>query len=153
MEDKLLDFETKNSGKPIGGWLWLILVMMVANGLQIVISLVTIVSQLLSDDWALYFQTTDELLKTRINIYFYLIISMAIGIGLVIWSILIFFQRKKNFPAIFLGLLGYFILTEILRIYFLDYYARLANQEFANTENSLFKMGIVAIIAGLYLNK
>ncbi len=43
-----------------------------------------------------YFQTTDELLITRLNIYAFLIISMMIGLGMLIWSLVHFFQRKKN---------------------------------------------------------
>lgn len=153
MQDKQLNIEIENTGKPIGGWLWVIMVMIVASGLQILISVVTTISELILDDWMYYFQPTDELLRTRINIYLYLIISMAIGIGILVWSLLSFFKRKKKFPAIFLGLLGYFIVTEILRIFFLDYYAGLTNQDASNIDSGLLKTGIIAIIAGLYLNK
>lgn len=153
MQDKQLNIETENSGKLIGGWLWVIMVMIAASGLQILISVVTTISEFLSDDWMYYFKPTDELLRTRINIYLYLIISMAIGIGILIWSLLSFFKRQKKFPAIFLGLLGYFILTEILRIYYLDYYAGLTNQDASNIDSGLLKTGLIAIIAGLYLNK
>ena len=153
MQNKQLNIEIESSGKPIGGWLWVIMVMLVASGLQILISVVTTISELLLDDWMSYFQSTDELLRTRINIYLYLIISMAIGIGILVLSLLSFFKRKKKFPAIFLGLLGYFIVTEILRIYFLDYYAGLTNQDVSNIDSGLLKTGIIAIIAGLYLNK
>ncbi|MGD1890573.1 MAG: DUF2569 family protein [Cyclobacteriaceae bacterium] len=144
---------TEISGKPIGGWLWVIMVILIASGLQILISIATTINEVLADDWNLYFQTTDGLLRARINIYAYLIVSMTIGLGILIWSLMNFFKRKKKFPAIFLGLLGYFILTEILRIYFLDYYAGLTDQDASNIESGLAKTGVVAIIAGLYLNK
>ncbi len=153
MQDKELNIESINSGKPIGGWLWVIMVMIVASGLQILISVVSTISEFLSDDWIYYFQPTDELLRTRINIYLFLIISMIIGLGLIGWSLRSFFKRKKKFPAIFLGLLGFFILTEVLRIYFLDYYAGLTNQDASNIDSGLLKTGIIAIFAGLYLNK
>jgi|GEM_PF-5311786 uncharacterized BrkB/YihY/UPF0761 family membrane protein len=143
----------KVNEKPIGGWLWVIMVVIIASGLQILISIVTTINELIAEDWNQYFDTADELLRTRVHIYAYLIISMIIGLGILIWSLVNFFKRKKNFPAIFLGLLGYFILTEVLRIYFLDYYATLTDQDASNIESGLAKTGIVAIIAGLYLNK
>ncbi|WP_215226692.1 DUF2569 family protein [Echinicola shivajiensis] len=141
------------NGRSIGGWLWVIMVILIASGLQVLISIVTTFSELLTDDWKLYYKATDELLQIRINIYAYLIVSMVIGLGILVWSLVLFFKRKKKFPAIFLGLLGYFILTEILRICFLDYYAGLTDQDASNIESGLAKTGIVAIIAGLYLNK
>lgn len=101
----------------------------------------------------MFFHTTDDLLKIRINIYAYLIISMTIGLGILILSSIKFFQRKKKFPVVFIGFLGYIILTEVLRIYFLDYYANLTDQDASNIESSLAKTGVMTIIAGLYLNK
>ncbi len=150
-----LDHNTtsETNGKPIGGWLWVIMVVIIASGFQILISIVTTMNELLADDWSQYIVTDDELLRTRVNIYAYLIVSMTIGLGIVIWSLVNFFTRKKRFPAIFLGLLGYFILTEVLRIYFLDYYATLTDQDASNIQSGLAKTGIVAILAGLYLNK
>lgn len=139
--------------KPIGGWLWVIMIVLIGSGLQILISIITTTKELILDDWNLYFQTTDELLQIRINIYFYLILTMTIGLMILIWSLVDFFKRKKRFTAIFLGLLGYFIVTEVLRIYFLDYYANLTDQDASNIESGLAKTGIIAIIAGLYLNK
>ena len=65
----------------------------------------------------------------------------------------IFFKKKHNFPAVFLGVLGYFILMEVLRVYFLDYYMGLTGQDTNYIESGLLKTGIVAILAGLYLNK
>lgn len=153
MQELDQDITQTFNGKPIGGWLWVIMVVVMASGLQILISIVTTTNELLADDWNLYFQTTDELLRIRMNIYLFLIISMVIGLGILIWSLVNFFHRKKKFPAIFLGLLGYFILTEVLRIYFLDYYAGLTDQDASNIESGLAKTGVVAIIAGLYLNK
>lgn len=144
---------SETNGKPIGGWLWVIMVVIIASGLQILISIVTTTSELLADEWNQYFETVDELLRIRVNIYAFLIISMTIGLGILVWSLVNFFKRKKRFPAIFLGLLGYFILTEVLRIYFLDYYATLTDQNASNIESGLVKTGIVAILAGLYLNK
>jgi len=153
MQEKLINIETKNYGKRIGGWLWVIMAMIIASGLQISISVITTISEFLSDDWIHYFQPTDELLRIRINIYLHLILSMIFGIAILIWSLVAFFKRKRKFPTIFLGLLGYLILTEILRIYLLDYYAGLSNQDASNIDSGLFKTGIIAIIAGLYLNK
>ena len=153
MEELDQNIAPRINGRPIGGWLWVIMVIVMASGLQLLISIVTTTNELLADDWNLYFQTTDELLQTRMNIYAFLIISMVIGLGILIWSLVNFFQRKKKFPTIFLGLLGYFILTEVLRIYFLDFYAGLTNQDASNIESGLAKTGVVAIIAGLYLNK
>jgi len=144
---------SETNGKPIGGWLWVIMVVIIASGLQILISIVTTTNELLADEWNQYFETVDELLRIRVNIYAFLIISMTIGLGILVWSLVNFFKRKKRFPAIFLGLLGYFILTEVLRIYFLDYYATLTDQDGSNIESGLVKTGIVAILAGLYLNK
>jgi magnesium-transporting ATPase (P-type) len=138
---------------PIGGWLWVVMIVIIASGLQILISIITITTELLADDWNLYVHSTDELLRTRINIYVYLILSMVIGLVITVWSLVNFFQRKKRFPAIFLGLLGYFILTEVLRIYFLNYYAVLSGQDASTMESGLAKTGIVAILAGLYLHK
>ncbi|SFB54050.1 DUF2569 family protein [Algoriphagus aquimarinus] len=140
-------------GKPIGGWLWVIMIMIIGSGLQILISLITTINQLLSDDWTSYFHTIDELLQTRIHIYTYLILSMIIGLGILVWSLATFFKRKKKFPPIFLGLLGYLILAEILRIYLLSHYADLTGQDLSNIENGLAKTGIIAIVTGLYLNK
>lgn len=153
MEEPDQHTRNKTNGKPIGGWLAVIMIMLIATCLQFLISIVTTVNELLADDWNLYFQTADELLKIRMNIYAYLIISMLIGLGLLVWNLVIFFQRKKKFPAIFLGLLGYIILTEVLRLYFLDYYAELTNQDAVSFESTLAKTGVIAIIAGLYLNK
>ncbi len=143
----------KANGKPIGGWLSIIMIMLIATSLSVIIDIVSTIEELLADDWSLYFETTDHLLKTRINIYAFIIISLLIALGLLIWNLNIFFHRKKKFPAVFLGLLGYFILTEVLRLYFLDYYAGLTDQGAVNFESTLAKTGVIAIIAGLYLNK
>ncbi len=153
MQDKDSSVKNSISGKPIGGWLWVIMVMLIANVIQISVNMVTAVTELLSDDWKHYFQQTDELTRIRINIYMYLIISMIIGFGLSVWSFVLFIKRKKRFPAIFLGLLGYFLLTEIIRIYFLDYYAKLTNQDSNKLETGIFKTVFIIIIVGLYLNK
>jgi len=141
------------SGEPIGGWLWLLMVIIIASGLQMVISVIMTTTEFLEDNWKRYFQPTDNLLKLRIHIYFYLISSMIIGIGILVWSLFSFFKCKRKFPAIFLGLLGYLILTEVIRIYILIYYAGLTDQDASNMDSGLFKTGIIAIIAGLYLNK
>lgn len=140
-------------GKQLGGWLWVIMIILIGSGLQILISLSITVNELLADDWDSYFLTIDELLQTRINIYSYLIISMIVGLGILVWSLVTFFKRKKKFPSIFLGLLGYLIVTEILRVYFLSHYAELTEQDASNIESGLAKTGIIAIVAGLYLNK
>ena len=153
MEELSQDTTPKMYGKPIGGWLWVVMVVIMASGLQIFISIVTTTNELLADDWKQYFESVDELLRIRVNIYAFLILSMTIGLGILVWSLVNFFKRKKRFPAIFLGLLGYFILTEVLRIYFLDYYATLTDQDASNIESGLVKTGVVAILAGLYLNK
>jgi len=144
---------SKMNGRPIGGWLWVIMIVIIANGIQVFISIITTLNELFADDWNQYFRTEDVLLLTRIKIYAFLIISMTIGLGILVWCLVSFFKRRKRFPAIFLGLLGYFILAEVLRIYFLDYYATLTDQDTSNIESGLTKTGIVTIIAGLYLNK
>jgi hypothetical protein len=140
-------------GKPIGGWLWVLMVSIIASTLSIIIEVFTTTQQLLTDDWKLYFQHLDELLQARIHIYLYLILSMTIAVGLLIWALISFFKRQKIFPAIFLGVLGFLILTEVLRIFMLDYYAGLTEQDASNLETGLAKTGIIAIVAGLYLNK
>jgi hypothetical protein len=96
MQDKQLNIEIQNTGRPIGGWLWVIMLMILVSGLQIFITVVTTISELLLDDWRYYFQPTDELLRTRINLYLYLIISMAIGIAILVWSLFCFFNVKRN---------------------------------------------------------
>ncbi|WP_430300549.1 DUF2569 family protein [Rapidithrix thailandica] len=101
-------------GKPIGGWLWVIMINIIASRLQILISIITTIEELLADDWNLYFQTTDERLPIRMNIYVYFILSMVIGLIITIWSLVSFFQRKRKFTSIFMGLLGYFLLTGVL---------------------------------------
>lgn len=143
----------KMKGKPIGGWLWVIMVILIGSAIQLIISILTTLNEFLAYDWQMFFHTNDNLLKIRIYIYAYLIISVVIGLGILVWSLIIFFQKKKKFPTVFIGLLGYFILTEVLRIYFLDYYANLTDQDASNIESSLAKTGIMAIITGLYLNK
>ncbi|GAA5039264.1 hypothetical protein GCM10011506_38250 [Marivirga lumbricoides] len=143
----------KRLAKPIGGWLWVIMLMMIASALSMIIGIVTTTSELFSDDWSQYFQATDELLKVRVNIYGYLIISNIVGLVLLVWCLIVFFKKKHNFPAVFLGVLGYFILMEVLRVYFLDYYMGLTGQDTNYIESGLLKTGIVAILAGLYLNK
>ena len=153
MQEKQLNMASDKLGKPLGGWLWVIMIMLVASCLQNAISVATTTSELLSDDWNNYFYPTDGLLRTRIHIYLYLIISMVIGIAIMIWCLWLFFKRMKKFPVIFLGLLGYLILIEILRIYLLDYYAALTDQDARNMDSGLLKTGLIAIIFGLYLNK
>ena len=66
---------TKVTAKPIGGWLWVVMLILIASGLQIIIHLVSTTNELFVDEWKEYFGTTDELLKLRVNIYFYLILS------------------------------------------------------------------------------
>lgn len=153
MQDEGSTVKTGISGKPIGGWLWVIMVIIIANTIQISVNIITTVSEFLSDDWRHYFQPTDELTTIRINIYLYLIISMIVSFGISIWSFALFIKRKKKFTSVFLGLLGYFLLTEILRIYFLDYYAKITNQDSSKIETGIFKTVFVVIIVGIYLNK
>ena len=124
-----------------------------ASGIQFVIHLVPVVDALLMDDWPEYFATADQLLKLRVNIYGYLILSMSGGLGIIILSLWHFFKRKKTFSAIFLGLIGYLMLTEIIRLYLLDHYASLTDQDTSSLESHLAKTAIVGIVAGLYLNK
>jgi magnesium-transporting ATPase (P-type) len=144
---------SKIAGTPIGGWLIVIMIVLIASGLRVVVDLITVIVELLDDNWTEYFQTPDKFLRIRVNIYLFLIISMAIGLCGVVWSLTNFFQRKKRFPAIFLSVLGYFIIIEVLRIYFLYYAANLVGQDAGNIDTGLAKTCVVTILAGLYLTK
>ena len=66
----------KMKGKPIGGWLWVIMVILLGSAIQLIISILTTLNEFLADDWQMFFQTNDNLLKIRIYIYAYLIISL-----------------------------------------------------------------------------
>ncbi|PWJ32903.1 DUF2569 family protein [Sediminitomix flava] len=154
MKQSILHTEQPNAKEnSIGGWLWVIIIVLLASGLQTILGIVTTFNEMLADDWSLYFQSTDELLKTRIKIYIYLISYMTINLGLIILSLVYFFQKKKKFVTIFLSLLGFALLAEFFRVYFLSYYADLTAQDSTNLDSSFLKTGIVLIISGLYLNK
>ncbi|MBK0404798.1 DUF2569 family protein [Adhaeribacter sp. BT258] len=148
-----LQENSQKKGKPITGWLWLVGISMIASLLTIIISLTTTITEFLQDDWQQYFQTTDNLLKIRISIYLYLIIAMVVSLIILIWTLKSFFQRRKAFINLFLGLIGYSILTEIIRILLLEYYAGLTGQDASTLESNLVKIIIVGSIAGIYLNK
>ncbi len=144
----------ETNGRSLGGWLWVIMIILILNGIAMIVYLSTTTNELLNDDWRAYFSTTDELLKLRLNIHCYLVLTMIGNLIIIIWALRNFFRKTKKFPAIFMTLIGYAMLTEVIRIYLIDYYAELANIDgTAWLESNLAKVGIIGILAGLYLNK
>jgi len=130
------------------------MVCLVASGLQILVYLTITTISFSEDDWQQYFSTSDAVLRLRLNIYFFLLISMIGELILIVWVLRNFFKRTSRFPAAFMTFIGLVILIEVIRILLFDYYAELANVDrngFIDT--NLYKTGIAGILTGLYLFK
>jgi hypothetical protein len=153
LEEDSLKLRSQIQERPISGWLWLVGISVIASLITTGISLSTTIKEFLQDDWQQYLQTADNLLDLRISIYLYLMGAMVLSIGILVWALKSFFQRKKVFINIFLGFIGYSILTEVIRILLLEYYAKLTDQDATSLESNLAKVVIVGAIAGIYLNK
>ena len=51
------------------------------------------------------------------------------------------------------GLLGYMFFAEIIRVAMVGHYYSLADQHLTSPDYGIYKVAIVLIVAGLYLNK
>jgi hypothetical protein len=152
-ETKGAENKNKIKARPIGGWLWAIMVMLFASGLVTLVTLIRTAANLSPEEWFSYFSTSDKLVKQWILMHAYIIIVSLVALILIPLTLNSFFNRKKNFKDMFVGLLGFTFIAEIIRVALVMHYSSLANQPGLSPENNLIKIGIVLMIAGLYLNK
>lgn len=139
--------------RPIGGWLWAIMFMLIVSGLATLVTLVQSLLMLIQNDYLSNFFVSDKLTKQWIIIYLFLTISSVVILILIPITLNYFFKRKKYFKDMFIGLLGYSFFAEIIRVGMMLKYYSMAGEHLTSLDNNLLKIGVVLMITGLYLNK
>ncbi|XOV91129.1 MAG: DUF2569 family protein [Bacteroidota bacterium] len=137
--------------KSLGGWLWVVMAILILNVLTNLLHLKTMFTGLLLEDWRSYFSTTDNLLKLRLYIYSSQILIIIGEVIINFSAIRNFFNKTKKFPAIFTVLVVYAIASEAHRIYFVYHYSMLSSIDPDWLDSNFIWIALVGVLVGLYL--
>jgi hypothetical protein len=144
---------TPIKARPIGGWLWVIMITLVIFGLITLGTFIQSTIAFLQTEWFSYFSISDKLVKQWILINAFLIFCSVGSLILVPLALNSFFKRKKNFKDMLVGLLGYMFIAQIIRSAMVAHYYSLASQHLTSPDYGMYKVAILLVVAGLYLNK
>ncbi|MBX2840144.1 MAG: DUF2569 domain-containing protein [Flammeovirgaceae bacterium] len=153
MEENILDISNQPPmARPIGGWLYVIggiILLSIITNVSVFIQYLILIIELDKVE----FLATDESIYKRI----FVISDFTIGLINVIWLIIIFpffVKKRKKFPFAYLAYLGFFIISKVLSIVFIDYLnKRNIFLEGKNLSGGLLYVGIYSMMVGSYFTK
>ncbi len=142
-----------NKYNDIGGWLWVIMIILIGSGFSEAIGLIKLFINLFNENIGNFFSSDDKMIRFRIYFNVIMILLLSINLSLVIFCLFDFFNRKKRFTKLFLSLIGFFIISEIVRVLLYEYYIDMVGISDYIIVNNIVNIGILGMLSGLYLNK
>ena len=145
---------TPKKGRTIGGWLWAIAAMLIASLLASVVRVIYVGAEWFQNDGQSYYSgEADKLFWIRNSTYLFMFLT---AMGAIVWAFFAlryFFQKKKKFVALFLGFIGYILVTEAISVVLLHHYAVLAEHDPTGIDGNLTRTCVIGALCGLYLTK
>lgn len=132
--------KTPKKGMDIGGWLIVVLIILIITGLSALLNLIGGINELMNGRSNAFIPQQYSEWKFKYATY-----SVIAGTGALFfvgWSLLHFFRRTKKFPAIFMSAIGYTLLVQVIDVFLLEEYATISNTslQFIASSSSLIRI-------------